>query len=60
MNSKEAMQNSTKLFLNNLYGVKGEKTKVSQPLCTFAIINQQNLFDKHGYVDTDSILYEMR
>lgn len=60
MNSKETMQNSTKLFLNKLYGINREITKGSHSLCTFTIINQQILFDKHGYVDTDSVPYETR
>ena len=60
MNSKETIQNSTKIFLNKLYGINREKTKGSHPLCTFTPINQQNLFDKHGYVDSDSVPCGMR
>ena len=60
MNSKETIQNSTKIFLNKLYGINREKTKGALPLCAFTSINQQNLFDKHGYVDTDSVSYGMR
>lgn len=58
MNSKETIQQ--KIFLNKLYGINGEKTKGSYPLSTFTLINQQNLLDKHGYVDTDSVSCEMR